>query len=71
MTYHAAMRTFNIDAFCATVAAADNVPSAPEVAETIAVIDFETTGMSPSQGARGTEIAAVLLREVSVPLICG
>ncbi|MEY4749394.1 MAG: hypothetical protein RIQ60_1608 [Pseudomonadota bacterium] len=30
--------------------------------ETIAVIDFETTGMTPSQGARGTEIAAVLLR---------
>ncbi len=56
------MRTFNIDALCATVAAAANVPSAPEVAETIAVIDFETTGMSPSQGARGTEIAAVLLR---------
>ncbi|MFM2069499.1 MAG: hypothetical protein RLZZ584_4408, partial [Pseudomonadota bacterium] len=31
-------------------------------AETIAVIDFETTGMTPSQGARGTEIAAVLVR---------
>lgn len=30
--------------------------------ETIAVIDFETTGMSPAMGARATEIAAVLVR---------
>ncbi|MCL4773122.1 MAG: 3'-5' exonuclease [Burkholderiaceae bacterium] len=30
--------------------------------ETVAVIDFETTGMSPDVGARATEIAAVLLR---------
>ncbi len=30
--------------------------------ETVAVIDFETTGMSPGQGARATEIGAVLLR---------
>ena len=29
----------------------------------IAVIDFETTGMSPAQGARATEIAIVLLDE--------
>ncbi len=29
--------------------------------ETIAVIDFETTGISPGQGARATEIAAVLV----------
>jgi DNA polymerase III subunit epsilon len=29
--------------------------------ETIAVIDFETTGMSPAQGARATEVAAVLV----------
>lgn len=29
--------------------------------QTIAVIDFETTGSSPSQGARATEIAAVLV----------
>jgi DNA polymerase-3 subunit epsilon len=29
----------------------------------VAVIDFETTGMSPAQGARATEIAAVLVRE--------
>lgn len=29
---------------------------------TIAVIDFETTGSSPAQGARATEIAAVLVR---------
>jgi len=31
--------------------------------ETIAVIDFETTGLAPSQGARATEVAAVLVRE--------
>jgi DNA polymerase-3 subunit epsilon len=31
--------------------------------QTIAVIDFETTGLSPPQGARATEIAAVLLRD--------
>ncbi|HEY1091744.1 MAG TPA: 3'-5' exonuclease [Burkholderiaceae bacterium] len=30
--------------------------------QTIAVIDFETTGISPGQGARATEIAAVLVR---------
>jgi DNA polymerase-3 subunit epsilon len=29
--------------------------------ETLAVIDFETTGLSPAQGARATEIAAVLV----------
>ena len=29
--------------------------------QTIAVIDFETTGTSPGQGARATEIAAVLV----------
>ena len=28
---------------------------APDFGETVAVIDFETTGMSPSQGARATE----------------
>ena len=28
---------------------------------TIAVIDFETTGISPAQGARATEVAVVLL----------
>lgn len=33
------------------------MPSSPP----IAVIDFETTGMSPSQGARATEVAIVLL----------
>ncbi|MDT9001589.1 3'-5' exonuclease [Paucibacter sp. APW11] len=32
-------------------------------AETIAVIDFETSGMSPASGGRATEIAAVLVRE--------
>ena len=31
--------------------------------ETIAVIDFETTGMSPAQGARATEVAAVLVQD--------
>ena len=34
----------------------------PNSPPTIAVIDFETTGMSPAQGARATEIAAVLVR---------
>ena len=29
--------------------------------ETVAVIDFETTGISPEQGARATEIAAILV----------
>jgi len=29
--------------------------------QTVAVIDFETTGMSPAQGARATEVAAVLV----------
>lgn len=31
--------------------------------QTIAVLDFETTGLSPHQGDRATEIAVVLLRE--------
>ncbi len=31
--------------------------------ETLAVIDFETTGMSPDDGSRATEIAVVLVRE--------
>lgn len=30
--------------------------------QTIAVIDFETTGISPGQGARATEVAIVLLQ---------
>jgi len=34
----------------------------PRVPETVAVIDFETTGMSPAMGARATEVAAVLVR---------
>lgn len=34
--------------------------------DTIAVIDFETTGLSPEQGARATEIAAVLVRNGSI-----
>ncbi|WP_027014440.1 3'-5' exonuclease [Comamonas composti] len=32
------------------------------MSSTIAVIDFETTGMSPAQGARATEIGIVLLQ---------
>ncbi len=34
--------------------------------ETVAVIDFETTGLSPDHGDRATEIAAVLVREGKV-----
>ncbi|MFG0381521.1 PolC-type DNA polymerase III [Pseudomonas sp. zbq_18] len=33
------------------------------MSEPIAVIDFETTGMSPSQGARPTEIGVALIAE--------
>ena len=39
----------------------DNAPVTDP--QTIAVIDFETTGMSPAQGARATEVAAVLVRD--------
>ncbi|MCX6056710.1 MAG: 3'-5' exonuclease [Chloroflexi bacterium] len=31
-------------------------------AESIAIIDFETTGLSPGEGARATEIAAIIFR---------
>lgn len=31
--------------------------------ETVVVIDFETTGLSPAKGARATEVAAVKLRD--------
>lgn len=34
--------------------------------DTVAVIDFETTGMTPEQGARATEIAIVLVRDGTV-----
>lgn len=34
--------------------------------EAVAVIDFETTGLSPEHGARATEIAAVLVRDGKV-----
>lgn len=37
------------------------MPSAP-----IAVIDFETTGMTPAQGARATEVAVVLMERERV-----
>jgi DNA polymerase III subunit epsilon len=38
-------------------------PSVAPVGQTVAVIDFETTGMGPAQGARATEIAVVLVRD--------
>ncbi|WAL81837.1 3'-5' exonuclease [Pandoraea sp. XJJ-1] len=31
--------------------------------QTVAILDFETTGLSPTQGDRATEIAVVLLRD--------
>jgi len=31
--------------------------------QTVAVLDFETTGLSPNQGDRATEIAVILLRD--------
>lgn len=34
--------------------------------EVVAVIDFETTGLSPAQGDRATEIAAVILENGKV-----
>ncbi len=34
--------------------------------EPVAVIDFETTGLSPAQGDRATEIAAVILQDGKV-----
>ncbi|MFG6467124.1 PolC-type DNA polymerase III [Roseateles sp. BYS87W] len=34
--------------------------------ETVAVIDFETTGLGPTSGGRATEVAAVLVREGQV-----
>jgi DNA polymerase-3 subunit epsilon len=37
------------------------MPSNPQP-HTIAVVDFETTGMGPTQGARATEIAVVLVQ---------
>ena len=36
------------------------------VMDRIVVIDFETTGMAPTQGARATEVAAVVLEEGQV-----
>lgn len=36
------------------------------VFEVVAVIDFETTGLSPAQGDRATEIAAVILQDGKV-----
>lgn len=36
------------------------------VSETVIVIDFETTGMSPEQGARATEVAAVLVADGAI-----
>jgi len=34
--------------------------------QTVAVLDFETTGLSPNQGDRATEIAVILLRDGQV-----
>lgn len=34
--------------------------------ETIAVVDFETTGLGPTSGGRATEVAAVLVRQGEV-----
>jgi len=31
--------------------------------ETVAVIDFETTGLSPAQGDRATEVAVVVVED--------
>src|SRR5690606_22086420 len=43
------------------------IRSFPESAlETLAVIDFETTGLSAAMGDRATEIAAVLVRDGAV-----
>jgi DNA polymerase III subunit epsilon len=39
------------------------MPAPCTVPETVAVIDFETTGMGPTQGARATEIAVVLVQD--------
>jgi DNA polymerase-3 subunit epsilon len=41
-------------------------PALSSPTETVAVIDFETTGLSPSTGGRATEIAAVLVRDGQV-----
>jgi DNA polymerase III subunit epsilon len=45
-----------------TKTSVDAVISTQAMNETIAVIDFETTGMPAAQGARATEIAAVLVQ---------
>lgn len=36
------------------------------MSETVVVIDFETTGLSPEQGARATEVAAVLVADGAI-----
>ncbi|MCV2371131.1 3'-5' exonuclease [Paucibacter oligotrophus] len=38
----------------------------PSKAQTVAVIDFETTGLAPNGGGRATEIAAVLVRDGAI-----
>ena len=38
----------------------------PVMTETVIVLDFETTGLSPRQGARPTEVAAVVLEGNSI-----
>ena len=34
--------------------------------DVVAVIDFETTGLSPNESARATEVAAVILKDGEV-----
>ena len=43
-----------------------SAPATMEAAETVAVLDFETTGMSPALGARPTEIAIALVRDGNI-----
>ena len=37
-----------------------------KILDVVAVIDFETTGLSPNEGARATEVAAVILKDGEV-----
>ena len=47
---------------CGAAAPGDNRAVNASDPDTVAVLDFETTGMSPAMGARATEIAVVLVR---------
>ncbi len=37
-----------------------------KILDVVAVIDFETTGLSPNEGARATEVAAVILKDLPI-----